>query len=157
TTLTPGVSGTANAWVSIKRVLSSDPVPTSAAGWNSSYDSRVTITCTGDALDFNIAGLSYIIVDGRTDFGMTLTTPNSDGNSISFTHAASFITLSNRDLAGPGGTQPVTMNGDNRGIDATAWNGTAYEPISNLLVTHCRIHGQVNNLWLMNVNDSTIE
>src|SRR5262245_14763343 len=84
TTMTPGVSGNANAWVSIKRVLSSDPVPTSAAGWNSAYDSQVIIGGSADALDFNITGLSYIIVDGRTDFGMTLITPNSDGNSISF-------------------------------------------------------------------------
>jgi hypothetical protein len=157
TTLTPGTSGTPSAWISIKRVRSTDPAPTSAPGWNSSFDSQVIINSPNDALDFNILGLSYIIVDGRVDFGMTLVTPNSAGNSISFNHGANFITLTNLDLAGPGGTTPVTMNGDNRGIDATAWNGSAYEAVNNLLVTHCRIHGQVNNLWLMNVNDSTIE
>jgi len=157
TTLIPGVSGTSGAWISIKRVRATDSVPASAAGWNSAYDSLVVISTGNDALDFNTAGLSYIIVDGRVDGGMQLVTPNSSGASVSFNYAASYITLTNLDLAGPGGPTPINMNGDNRGIDATAWDGSVYEPINHLLVTHCRIHGQVNNVWLMNCYNSTLE
>src|SRR5262249_38726102 len=82
---------------------------------------------------------------------------NNDGASISFDKGTTGATLRYLDLAGPGGSTPVNMNGDNRGIDATAWDGSQYEAIENLLVSHCRIHGQVNNLWLMHVDSSTIE
>ena len=157
TTLIPGISGTSGAWISIKRVRTTDSGPASAAGWNSSYDSQVVINTGNDALDFNTLGLSYIIIDGRIDGGLQLVTPNTAGASVGINHAINYVTLTNLDLAGPGGSTPITMNGDNRGIDATAWNGSVYEPVNHLVVSHCRIHGQVNNLWLMNCYNTTIE
>ncbi len=164
TTLKPAVSGTSSAWISIKRVRATDAAPTSAAGWNSAYDSQVVINAGGNnALVFNIAGLSCISVDGRIDSGMQLVTPNNDGASVGIDDSVNYITLTNLDLAGPGGATAINMNGDNRGIDATAWsspdNGNTwrYAPINYLVVSHCRIHGQVNNLWLLNCYNSTIE
>jgi len=117
----------------------------------------VVINTGNDALDFNTLGLSYIIIDGRIDGGLQLVTPNTAGASVGINHAINYVTLTNLDLAGPGGSTPITMNGDNRGIDATAWNGSVYEPVNHLVVSHCRIHGQVNNLWLMNCYNTTIE
>ena len=161
TTLIPSVSGTSSAWVSIKRVRTTDSVPTSAAGWNSSYDSQVIFNTGVDGMDFNTVGLSYIIVDGRIDSGIQLVTPNNSGASVGFGNSVNYITLTNLELAGPGGTTPINMNGDNRGINAVAWaddgSGWVYQPINHLLVSHCRIHGQVNNLWLMNCYNTTIE
>src|SRR5204863_4945184 len=42
-TLAPTVSGTADAWINIKRVLSTDFAATNAPGWDNSYDSQVVI------------------------------------------------------------------------------------------------------------------
>ena len=157
TTLVPNTSGNSSAWITVQRVRSTDSAATSAAGWSSSFDSQVVINTGSDALDFNTVGISYVIIDGRIDGGMQLVTPNSDGASVSFNYAVDHITLTNLDLAGPGGSSPVNMNGDNRGIDATAWNGSVYEPINHLIVSHCRIHGQVNNVWLMNCYNAILE
>jgi hypothetical protein len=156
-TLAPAVSGTPDAWIYVKRPLSTDFAATSAAGWNSSYDSQVVIDPGDHALYFYVSGLSYLCVDGRVDSGIKLVCPNTEGAAVAIKQGVNYITLTNLDLAGPGGSTPVVMNGDNRGIDATAWNGSFYEAINHLLVTHCRIHGQVNNLWLINCDNSTIE
>jgi hypothetical protein len=156
-TLTPTVSGTPDAWINIKRVRSTDFAATNAAGWDNSYDSQVVIDPGDHALFFYVSGLSYICVDGRVDSGMKLVCPNTEGAAVAIKQGVNYITLTNLDLSGPGGPTPVIMNGDNRGIDATAWNGSFYEPVNHLTVSHCRIHGQVNNLWLINCYNSTFE
>lgn len=153
---TPGASGTPNARIIIRKASSTIPDCVNASGWNSSFDSQVVVGGTDTGVTFAGAG-SYLTIDGVVDSGIRIITPNSSGASISFDKATTGVTLTNLDLAGPGGPTAINMNGDNRGIDATAWNGSIYEPINNLILTHCRVHGQVNNLWLMNVNDSVFE
>jgi hypothetical protein len=49
------------------------------------------------------------------------------------------------------------MNGDNRCIALTSWNGSAFETHAGLRISHTNLHGCVNLIWMYNVRDSEIE
>lgn len=155
---TLGANGSSDSQrITIYRAMTNFADCVNAAGWNSSYNSQVIIN-DGSSTGISFGGFgNWVTIEGVVDSGIVINTPNNDGASISFDKGTTGVTLEYLDLSGPGGSTPVTMGGDNRGIDATAWNGSVYEPINNLILRNCRIHGQVNNLWLMQVHNSTIE
>ena len=130
-----GASGSAGNPITINRVLKTDAVPTSAAGWNSAYDSQVVInTPVSTSLIFIDNGVgSYVAIDGRVDSGIYL--PYKDGGSgVELNGSADFtnITVKHLEAAGPG---PITQTSDTRGFDFTT-QGT----ISNITVSHCSAH-----------------
>ncbi len=167
TQLAPTRGGAANNWVYLERVRATDAAPTAAAGWNSSFDSQVIVSPSDTALSFNTLGIGYIYIDGRVDRGIQLVCPNSTNRvaSCGIDRGLSYLTLTNIDLLGPGsspngnsvGNNPINMNQDLRAVDTTAWNGSAYETVDHLVVSHCRMRGHVTELWLMNVQNGTIE
>ena len=77
TALSGNISCKPGQVLTIQRVLSSDSVPTAAAGWKSSYDSLVSLP------NINIPGpAAYITISGRMEYGMQVLIPGSSGDGI---------------------------------------------------------------------------
>jgi hypothetical protein len=72
TTLTAVKNCSSGSTLYIKRVLSSDSVPTAAAGWNSSFDSQVQIVDWSGYSGIRLNGINNVTIDGR--FGNPLGT-----------------------------------------------------------------------------------
>jgi len=158
-------SGTASNPISIYKVLGTDAVATPAAGWNSSFNSQVQINVTSDGIDFS--GASYVTVDGRIDNGATsgikITIPNptstcpSDNfycnyqGGVELNSPTTNLTIRYVEVAGPGGPNGINFNGDLRGVDFTSASA------NNLLLSHLRLHGVPNALFLGNLQNAVIE
>jgi len=161
--LNVGKSGTASGYISIKRVKSSDSVATSAAGWNSSFDSQVLVS-SGSPLR---VAQGYILIDGREDMGMRFTVANGSGLPTSCdVTGGRYVTLTNLDLVGPNsanypdgsscGSALATFNGDCSGVMI----GYGYSPNPGadfITVTHCRVRGHPNEFWFAQARNITIE
>ena len=156
--LTIGASGTANNPVSVMRVKATDVAATSAAGWNPSFDSTVVVAISNS---FGIVwnqgpGVgSYVTVDGRQDGGLQCLMPDVDnGAGVVLYTGSTGVVLNNIEVAGPGSpnTGGYPFQGDVRGMQLY---GPAYS--SNLLISHCRIHGVVDAFYLIGNTDTTID
>jgi hypothetical protein len=130
TTLAVGKSGVAGNPIQIKRVLSTDSVPTSAAGWSAAYDSQVIFP---SAVTFS-SGPNYVTLDGRIEYGIKVTFGNGGvgilllpGNSAV---SSSGIVIQYVELIGPGLTT----------AEADAFSAWPKGMVSNLLISHCWFH-----------------
>src|SRR2546430_15464490 len=72
--IVPKMSGSAGKLISIKRVLATDATPTAAAGWNSSFDSKVVVSpSNANPIDWQSQTTgSYLLIDCRVDSGIQL-------------------------------------------------------------------------------------
>ena len=151
----PAGNGTSTSQIYLKRVLASDPVPTSAPGWNSSFDSQVV----SSGITFGTAHVGeWITFDGRIENGWKITVPNGGSAGVNWPSASvDNLTFRYLEVAGPAGATAFTYASDLRGFDLTAWNGSAWQPINNVTISHCNVHGCVDILYFANVHNSTVE
>src|SRR2546426_9056061 len=127
TAIVPNKSGSSGSLIYVKRVLSTDPAPTAAAGWSSSFDSLVTIHPSNTPpIDFtqHSAG-SYMYFDGRTNYGIKLIFDDfgfETGGAVSFDGAGpGNITFDHMDMQGPGGRSHTYAN--NPAVVNITWGG----------------------------------
>jgi hypothetical protein len=126
--------GKAGNQIQVLRVRGTDPVPTSAAGWNSSFDSLVVITPT-----LNFDGASYVTFDGRTNYGIQI--PITGGGQVAISGAKSAgnstnVFIYNVEIPGP---FPATGIGGE--MDGFYWGSLAYNASYNIVVSNCFVHG----------------
>ena len=171
-----GASGTAAKPIYVARALSTDAVPTAAAGWSSAFDSQVLVTNTnannaspacnaGDVLCFNRSTLgNYTYWDGRVDSGIKLQTSNLGGlsptNNTAIGQAAADIGTGSG-ASGTGNNHDITFDHvDFAGpAGATSYTHMSYDAAAqvlnvsgNVLFTGCRFHGGNENV---NISGST--
>jgi hypothetical protein len=171
-----GASGTAGKPIYVARVLSTDAVATSAAGWSAAFDSQVLVTNTtanntnaacnaGDVLCFNHTDLgNYTYWDGRVDSGILLQTSNIAGlsptNNTSIGQAAADIGTGSG-ASGTGANHDITFDSVDFAGPAGPGEYThaSYDAAiqvlnvtGNVLFTNCRIHGGNENV---NISGST--
>ena len=129
-----------SSMINIKRILSTDSAPTSAAGWSSSFDSQVVIApSSGNGIA--IAG-NYINVDGRISSGIKVNVPNTTGTPNGITlWGAQNSTVANIECAGPGTS--ATFAGYVQGIGGGG---------NNCLLTNLYLHGFNQNIQLYSAN-----
>ncbi len=165
-----GASGAANMPIYMARALSTDTVPTSAAGWVATFDSQVLLTNTnanntgsgcnaGDVLCFNRSTLgNYTYWEGRVDSGIRLQTSDIAGlsptNNTSLGQSAADIGTASG-ASGTGKNHDITFdNVDFAGpAGSSAFTHQSYDAAiqvlnvtGNVLFTNCRIHGANNNV-----------
>jgi hypothetical protein len=165
-----GASGTATKSIYMARVLSTDRMATSAAGWSAAFDSQVLVTNTtanntnaacnaGDVLCFNHAALgNYTYWDGRVDSGIKLQTSNLAGlsptNNTSIGQAAVDVGTGSG-ASGTGHNHDITFdNIDFAGpAGAAEYTHMSYDAAAqvlnvtgNVVFTGCRFHGGNENV-----------
>ncbi len=130
-------AGSLGSPINVKRVLSTDSVPTAAAGWSSAFDSQVIINgSTGNPLYFTA---SYVSVDGRISHGIVVNIPNVASSNGALLSNRSYINLFNIDFEGPGVGATVPSGGSS----PTDWGaGSA----SDCIASNCIFSGCVNNI-----------
>jgi hypothetical protein len=165
-----GASGTASKPIYVARVLSTDTVATSAAGWSAAFDSQVLVTNTtannkasgcnaGDVLCFNRTTLgNYTYWDGRVDSGIVLQTSNIAGLSPTNNTAIGQSAVDIGTASGAPGTgknHDITI--DNVELagpgGSTEYVHKSYDAAiqvlnvtGNVVFTRCRIHGGNENV-----------
>jgi hypothetical protein len=147
-----GNADTSAGRIFIKRATAS--AHGAAADWNPAYDAQVNLT----GIAWNSLNLgNYVTIDGQVDRGISIPNGGGQGSSVSFNRGVSYVTLRYLDLAGPCGSSACAQGGDNRGIDATAWNGSSDDVVDHLLIQHNKIHGACTQLWLDNTTNGILE
>jgi hypothetical protein len=132
--------------LTIRRVLSTDTVPVGTSGWQSSFDSQVTLA------NGNISaatGSAYIIVDGRlgtvasNNFGISL--QETGGNwAISFGSVnANHITFSYVEVNGPACVVSQNCSSDTHALDLRNWSGA----VDSITIDHCWLHRESEIVW----------
>jgi hypothetical protein len=127
-------SGASGNVLKIYRATSADPTPTSAAGWDSSFDSQVQLTYLG------IPSSSHIAVNGRTQYGILVSIPQDGGNGIEADSSEVNVTdlsFYDIDVLGPYDGPNKPASNVVIGWKMSPSNGT----LSNVLFDHCRIRG----------------
>jgi hypothetical protein len=109
TTMSPVKNCSSGATLTIERVLSTDSVPTAAAGWSSSFDSQVIIVDWTGFAGIRLNGINKVTIDGRqgnpfngTSYGILLhcaTLTSCDG--IDDGAGNSNYTIQNIEVYGP--------------------------------------------------------
>lgn len=135
-------SCTASAVLSVNRVLSTDPMPVAAAGWNGSFDSQVVVSNGG----INLSGGSYYTINGRlgsaasNNYGISIRCTGSGGcNAVGGAGSGNIsnITLTYLEMFGP----PCVMAQSCGGGGASGLNvAPSSNTVTSLLVDHCWIH-----------------
>jgi hypothetical protein len=155
-TLATGISCTSGKPIAFNRVLASDPVPSAAVGWNSSFDSLVDIKASPG---INVSG-NYVTVDGRsrypaTTYGIRVTIPASGGNGVVAAQTGSVdnLRLYNIEVLGPYCTSSAPCSTAAYGVNIAPSTNN----VTNLLVSNCSIHGISEALRASNWNVATIE
>jgi hypothetical protein len=164
--LIPQASGTSGARINIMRVLSADVIPTTAAGWDSSFDSQVIInpsvpTNPGIAWNTGIDTTgSYVTINGRIDTGASCgiqvnVADGSSGGAIKMDTGNTGVVVQHVDIAGPGGSTPFTYSSNLSALYAVvhAGRGTIIGPS----FVNCRIHGAVNAALIGGVDSITLQ
>ena len=135
-----GKSGTASLPISIRRAVSIDTVPTSAAGWSSSFDSTVNFVSSSWA-----TSSSYVTLDGRSDYGITIdSTGLSHGNTALQFNYSNGIQLMHVEMKGPG-------------WGPYGGNGVWFIAGSNELLSHVMIDGVIQQVSLNGTSNVVIE
>ena len=147
-----GKSGTSQNRIYVKRVLSTDTVPTSAPGWNASYDSQVIIN-TDQGIYWGTTNVgSYVTIDGQVDSGIRSITPGTswDSSSVRITAANTGVTLQYIDMAGPAGSGLYTFANDCKVL--SFYNASP----TKLIVSQSMLHGCVDQVMLLGIGDGFI-
>ncbi len=133
--LSIGASGTAANRIYIKRVRTTNSVPASATGWNSSYDSRVVLNLVGcNSADNG----NYVTLDGQVPYSGIVVTNTSLGETYAISlnaSGANYLELFNLDIGGIS-TLTTSFSGEGRCLSAN-YSGTA----SGLHIAYCKFHG----------------
>jgi hypothetical protein len=134
-------SGSSGNAITINRVLSTDSVPTSAAGWSTSFDSTVQFSGS-----ISLPSASNVTIDGRKAYtatvgsrgvanaGITVSIPLSGGDGIDGATSGSISndTIGNVSIVGPyASTSNPSGGGGISGINVVP---------SNNAVTNCTFH-----------------
>jgi len=159
TNLTLNKSCTSSTVVNVNRVLSTDSVPTAAAGWNSSYDSQVVIS----GAEIVLAAGAYYTINGRlgtvagNNFGISVrATGSSGGNTLDGAASGSLsnIIVSYVEFYGPpcvtAGT--CTSNADGFNVASSSSN-----TVKNLLLDHLWIHRFAESIRTSNWSGGAIQ
>jgi hypothetical protein len=162
-TIKPMVNGTAENFISIKRPLSSDAAPTQAVGWQSAFDSQVVIAPgSGQSAiwheTLNVG--SFFIFDGRQDSGIKLVKDNSSLGgaypaAVAYRlHANSHdVFYRNIDIVGPFDSATPIGGINNYHAGITIFPTLSGSVVSNVTFTACRIHGTVNLVNILAVDN----
>jgi hypothetical protein len=143
TDLSVSKSCTSGAVLNIEKVLSMDSVPTSAAGWNSSYDSQVILP------NISVPGpAAYITINGREAipyYGIQVLIPGTSGDGIDASNngdsgpAIDHITWTYIEVYGPACVTSGTCTGQGViGVNVMPYSSTANR--TNLLFDHMSVH-----------------
>ena len=147
-----GANGTAGSPIMIKRVRSSDSVPSTAAGWSAGFDAQVLIQPTATAqtpIYFNAIG-DYTTVDGQIPSGIkVILSDGCTGCELDGSHNFTDVLFRYIEVAGPG---PITQTGDTRAFDLTP-QGT----LTNISVSHCIGYGGDTILQAVRSTNLTVE
>ncbi len=154
-------SGSAGNPITLKRVRSSDSVPTTAPGWNSSFDSQVVITPSNDpCFEWSTNAGSYVTIDGRFPYGIRAGFDNSANAFIggAVFHSSADVTdilIQYCDLHGPAGSTSGDFNfqGDNAVVNVRSGE------VNNLTISRCDLHGAANIFYNLsnNLTNFTVE
>ncbi len=154
-------SGTSNAPLNLVRVRSTDAAATNAAGWNAAFDAPVILTNAFYGLYWNAGNTigNYITVDGRVPSGIIIHVVESfqgyDTAGIRLRTQTIGVVLTNLEVAGPGVPGGYPFMNDMRAVDLTPASG---QPgASSFLVSHCRLHGVVDGVYLGGSANGIIE
>ena len=131
-------SGASGNPISLKRATASDAAATSAAGWNSSFDSQVVIN-NQTGLNWTSSAGSYVNVDGRTTSGIKLNVPdNTSYNAGVGVNGPHDVVINCVEIAGPG--------------SSTTFSGDVYlfgsGKSANITLSNSSIHGSPNLIAL---------
>jgi hypothetical protein len=157
TGLTVGKTCTASTVLNINRVLSTDTVPTAAAGWNSAYASQVIFS---NALIQLSAG-AYYTINGRVGNAVTGTaygiqsvrTSGGDAVDSPSSGTADHVSLYYIELYGP----VCVTNGNCTGSAAYGLNWNFNGTIQNSLADHMWIHRWCETVRMWNALNNTIQ
>lgn len=152
--LSPAASGSAGKPIAIRRARADASACTSAAGWNSAFNSTVVMQRAG--IFFN-GNRDYITISGRTsenggNRGWHLNfkgATRGPGMEITNSSDADFITVEYMDLEGPGA---VTYTSNGRAIDFTSFSDA-----SDVVVSNVRIFDWESAIYLAGIKRVTIE
>lgn len=140
--LNVSASGAAGRPISVYRATTSDGAATSSPGWQSSFDSQVSLPGAGGIY---IPSSSYVTIDGRTQYGILITISQAGGagiEAITTGHKGSYLTFRNIDVNGGywnRGSKPPASS-DVRGWKVSPGNGAPTDA-SYILFDHCRVRG----------------
>jgi len=138
-------SGSSGNEVYVKRVLSTDAIPTAAVGWNPAFDAQVVIrVSSGNVLTFKA---NYINVDGRVADGIKLHMNHTGAGNCALMSNQNNITLRYLEMQGPGASAILT------GFQ-TNW-GAGYA--SKILTSHVNMHGCNQNVTINFSTDCVFE
>ena len=159
TGIRPTKSGSSGNYIQVKRPRTTDSIPTSAAGWQASFDSQVIISPPGGVecspLKWSGSGSqgSYMIFDGRVDRGIQFNLADFDGGSLGVfypgavqfaapTNGVNHVTIANCDLAGPAPEgQPHFFHQNVSCPLSVKSYVSGYQPVTDVTISHCRLHG----------------
>jgi hypothetical protein len=155
-------------WIAVKKATADDHGP--AADWNASYGEGPAVF---DSMVFDGTDNGYVEVNGQVDGGIRIAFPagavSHPNVGVLIAKGMSHITLKYLDIAGPGtSTGPgdphsgYNANGDDRGLCVKSWQDVGggkygYKTVSDLLVSHCRIHGADSTMVIGCITDSIFE
>lgn len=154
---------TSGTVLNINRVLSTDSVPTAAAGWNSSYDRQVVISNAEIVID----GGAYYTINGRegtpasNNLGISVRCTGGGGcNGMDGAGSGNLsnITISYVELSGPacvtsGGSGEGSCGGNADGFNVAPSNNN----VTNLTLDHMWIHNFAELVRTSNWTNCTIQ
>ena len=135
-------SGAAGKPILVYRATSSDGAATSSPGWQSSFDSQVSLP---GADGIYIPSSSYVTVDGRTQYGILITISQAGGpgiEAITEGHTGSNLTFRNIDVNGQYWNQNgnPAASSDVRGWKVSPGNGAPTDA-NFITFEYCRVRG----------------
>jgi hypothetical protein len=145
--LTTGASGASGSPITINRVLATDSVPTSAAGWSASFASQAGFP------SINVPGQSWVTINGRVPSGILVTVGSGGGNGMSGASSGNIsnILVTYVEFVGP--PNLTGLNSGRYGINIAPSSNT----VSNLTLDHCYIHQWCEALRASNWSNVTIQ
>lgn len=148
--LTVGKSGATNSPIYLSRVRSTNTVPASAAGWDVSFDSTVTID------HMNCFGYNWITLDGQIANGLVIAPSNVvTSHGVDFSSAgSSYISLKNLLITGIATNQTMSGIGDTRCVNL---NFNGHPSGFGLYVGYCELRRFPTLISTLNMSQMTVE
>ena len=144
-----GVNGASGNNVNVKRVLSSDSIPTAAAGWSPAFDSLVNLNGS-----LNVPKNNFLTVDGRINYGIRITLP-ATGSAVAIYMGASGnctnVNFFNIEILGPYNTANTSELDGFWAASSVPYNYDSCD------VSNCWIHGFDTLIKVYGYNQSIIE
>jgi hypothetical protein len=146
TGLTVSASGAPGSVINVLSALSTDTVPVSAPGWDPSFDCRTNQVVLPGPDGIFIPSSSHININGRFQYGILITVPQSGGPGLeAVTEGSKGTDLNFRyiDVLGPycnETTKQSPPDNEPRGWKVSPANGASTDA-SFILFNHCRVRG----------------